>query len=124
MTLFPALHLHHILVPPFVGLYCSYLFKCLSPSLHCKSLMAVAVPSLHHERLAMIRSIIQNSLVNTTAFPVVQMVPRVLLTLIQIPALVLGYRKDFFFFYVHFCVVFWSTNMHPIFIIVWLFNML
>lgn len=46
------------------------------------------------------------------------MVPRVLFTLIQIPALVLGNGRDFFF-YVHLCVAFWNMNMCPIIIIVW-----
>lgn len=52
---FPALHFHYILFPSPVWLFCSYLFKCPLPSLHCKSLMAVIVPSLHHDCLVTIR---------------------------------------------------------------------
>ena len=63
--------------------------------------------------------IIQSSPVSTTAFPRVQIAPRVSLTFIQMRTLVLAAGK-ISFFYVHFCVVFWSMSMHPIIVIVWL----
>lgn len=63
--------------------------------------------------------IIDSSPLSTTALPRVQITPRVSLTFIQMCTLVLAAGK-ISFFYVHFCVVFWSMSMHPIIVIVWL----
>lgn len=58
------------------------------------SLSAPSLPAYAEDSLIVQASRIQ------AAFPVVQMVPRVLSALIQIPALVLGYRKVFPFMFV------------------------